>query len=212
MRKCLDCGQTLNDIDMKCTKCGSKNLSMIDDEQDNQAVAKPKAKKKTAVIISSVAAAIVAICIIIGGALMVIRNTETEPVTAGIKSMMSGDLDGYVERFHPAFQDAIKGAFLQTTTADDYQKQQQEGLEKTYGSDYRIYVNAIDVKGCSDKTVESLNSDYEDAEVTFEDAKYVTVSIFISGSTGENYQSRSVYSVKIDGKWYMFEDFSVSAE
>ena len=34
MRKCLDCGKELKDVDMVCPDCGSENLSLINENEE----------------------------------------------------------------------------------------------------------------------------------------------------------------------------------
>ena len=69
------------------------------------------------------------------------------------------------------------------------------------------------MRDCSDNTVKSLNNDYSKYEAEIQDAKYVTATIFITGSNSELVTSTTLYSVKIDGKWTLFEDFgAVNAE
>lgn len=203
MRKCLDCGAVLEDIDMKCTECGSKNLSAIESDTPR----KPMKKSTLIRIICAVVAGIIIIGIIISGAFVVVRNTQTAPVVAGVKAMVSGDLDGYVGEFYKGYQDDVRAYVWSSDSADDFKDSRIKEMKETYGDDYKIYVKCVDVRDCSKNTVALLNSDYSKYEAEIQDAKYVTVSIFITGSNSELVTSTTLYSVKIGGEWSMFEDF-----
>ena len=203
MRKCLDCGAVLEDIDMKCAECGSKNLSAIESDKPKN----PMKKSTLIKLICAVVAGIIIIGIIISGAMIVIRNTQTAPVVAGVKAMVSGDLDGYVGEFYEGYQDDVRSYVWSSDSADDFKDSRIKEMIETYGDDYEIYVKCVDVRDCSKNTVALLNSDYSKYEAEIQDAKYVTVSIFITGSNSELVTSTTLYSIKIDGKWTMFEDF-----
>lgn len=206
MRKCLDCGAVLNDIDMKCTQCGSKNLSVI----ESQTVKNPIKKGSVIKLIALALAVVIAISAVISGAFIVVRNTQTASVVAGVKAMVSGDLDGYVESFYERFQDDVRSYLWSSDSADDFKDSREKKLIEQYGEDYKIYVKCVAVRDCSKNTVVSLNRDYSKYEAEIDDAKYVTVTVFITGSNSELVTSTTMYSVKIDGKWTMFEDFGTS--
>lgn len=208
MRKCLDCGAVLEDIDMKCTECGSKNLSEIESDKTKKPIKKSSLIKLACVTV----AVVIVIAIIISGALIVVRNTQTAPVVAGVKAMVSGDLDGYVGEFYKSYQDGVRSYIWSSDSADDFKENRVKEMKETYGDDYKIYAKCVDVRDCSYKTIASLNSDYSKYEATIQDAKFVTVSVFITGSNGELVTSTTLYSVKIDGKWTMFEDFATGDE
>ena len=209
MRKCLDCGAVLEDIDMKCTECGSKNLSAIESDAPKNTM-----KKSTLIrLVCAVVAGLIIIGIVIGGAMIVIRNTQIAPVATGVKAMVSGDLDGYVGEFYEGYQDDVRAYIWSSDNADSFKESREKELKETYGDDYKIYVDCVAVRDCSDNTVKSLNNDYSKYEAEIQDAKYVTATIFITGSNSELVTSTTLYSVKIDGKWTLFEDFgAVNAE
>lgn len=208
MRNCLDCGAVLEDIDMKCTECGSKNLSVIESDKP---IATMKKSTLIRIAFTAVAAAIV-VAVIISGAMIVVRNTQTAPVVAGVKAMVGGDLDGYVGEFYEGYQDDVRSYIWSSDSVEDFKESRVKEMQETYGEDYKIYAKCVDVRNCSDNTVASLNSDYSKYDATIQDAKYVTVSVFITGSNGELVTSTTLYSVKIDGKWTLFEDFATGDE
>ncbi|MEE1018035.1 MAG: hypothetical protein UH824_00965, partial [Acutalibacteraceae bacterium] len=105
------------------------------------------------------------------------------------------------------YQDDVRSYVWSSDSADDFKDSRIKEMIETYGDDYEIYVKCVDVRDCSKNTVALLNSDYSKYEAEIQDAKYVTVSIFITGSNSELATSTTLYSIKIDGKWTMFEDF-----
>lgn len=200
MRNCLDCGAKLNDIDMKCTVCGSKNLSVI--EADEKKVVN---QKHVRILIYSAIAVVLAICIIVYGAFVVIRNTETRAIVQGVTAIISGDVEGYVSEYDEAFQETAREALLDEVDADEYKTEQIKALKETYGDDYEITVKAVDVSPAGEEFAAQFNEAYSDYGAQISEIKYVTVTTFIKGSRGENMDCKLVYAAKINGKWSLLE-------
>lgn len=204
MRHCKDCGAKVDDVAMSCSECGSKNLSLIETEESNS---KKKLSKGT--VVKIIIVAVLAICIIGGivfGAKIVIYRTQISPVVEGITALMKGDLDGYAAAFDEHLYDTVHDKAMASTGSDDFKTTRETDLKKTYGDDYKIHIKAVNNQSCSKQTVNVLNEMVKQYEITIDDAKYVTVTVFISGSNGEILQSKTLYSVKIDGKWSMLDN------
>lgn len=209
MRYCKDCGAEVEDIAMICSECGSKNLSLI--ESDNANVGRRWSKKA---IIKTAIAAILAVFVIFGiviGAKIVIYKTQISPVVEGMTALMKGDLDAYSNAFDEHLADTVRDKVMASTDSEKFKTSRLADLKTTYGENYKISVNAVSNKLCSEKTVTVLNEMYSQYDITIDEARFVTVTVYISGDSGELLQSKTLYSVKIGGKWSMLDDFSDSA-
>lgn len=201
MRKCLDCNKELQDVDMICTECGSDNLSEIISERPIKSIS-----KKSIGIIATCAIVIIAIVsAIVFGGFVVLENTLSRPCVDGVLAMHSGYFDDYLKEFPESLQSAVKAVYLVDTTSEDYKEQQIKGLKENFGDDYKIECKAVDVIKANSQTVEVVNSLIDDEDELIEEMNHVTVVTVISGSKGETVTSRTVQSVRIDGKWYLFD-------
>lgn len=210
MRYCKDCGAEVEDVAMVCSECGSKNLSLI--ETENITEKKPLQKKT---IVKIVIGAILAVCIICGivfGAKIVIYNTQVSPVVEGITALMKGDLDSYCGAFDEHLSDVVSDSVMSSTDSENFKTSRDSDLKETYGDNYKIHVKAVNNQLCSEKTVAVLNEMYSQYDITIDEARFVTVTVHISGDSGEILQSKTLYSVKINGKWSMLDDFSDSSQ
>ena len=201
MRKCLDCNKELQDVDMICTECGSDNLSEIISERPIKSIS-----KKSIGIIATCAIVIIAIVsAIVFGGFVVLENTLSRPCVDGVLAMHSGYFDDYLKEFPESLQSAVKAVYLVDITSEDYKEQQIKGLKENFGDDYTITSKAVDVIKANSQTVEVVNSLIDDEDELIEEMNHVTVVTVISGSKGETVTSRTVQSVRIDGKWYLFD-------
>ena len=201
MRKCLDCGKELRDVDMVCSECGSENLSLIENEEENYKENKPKG--------GLIALAVVLIIGIISG-VMIYRNSSktvpAEPVKNAMAAFYSGDLEGYVNEMYGSFHSDAESYLTSTYGSySSYEESTLATLKETFGDDYSIKCKTIDIYSYSDEMVALFQEacgtiGYDE---TFEDVKHVTIRTVITNEEGlESYYIADEYSVEINGKWY----------
>lgn len=204
MRKCLDCGAQLKDVDMQCGACGSENISLIENE-DKSKEALPK-KPKTFIFV-------IAVFVVIGIIASIFafnyssKTVPSEPVEKAINAMYSGDLDTYVNQMYSKFQpDAENFLSDQYGSYSAYEASTKETLINAYGENYKVETKTIDVYPFSSKMVEYLNElCYESGyDVQINKAKNITVRTVTKGEDGnELCYIADEYSAEINGKWYL---------
>lgn len=199
MRRCLDCGKELKDVEMVCSECGSENLSLIEEE-----VFKEKKPKGGIIVL------IIILIIGITAGILVYKSSQksipAEPVENAMAALYSGDLGGYVNEMYGAFQtDAENYLTSEYESYEAYRESTEETLKNAYGDNYKIETETVDVFTYSDKMCEFVNEACSslgyDAEIA--ELRHVTVRIVTSNSEGaQTYYIADDYSAEIGGKWY----------
>lgn len=212
LRKCLDCGKELKDVDMVCPDCGSENLSLIDDNDEK--VYKEK-KPKGGIIV-------LIILFIIGVAAGILvysssqKSVPAEPVETAIKALYSGDLEGYIDEMYGAFQtDAENYLTSEYGSFEEYSESIKSTLENAYGDDYTIETKVVDVFSYSDKMVEFVNEACDSAgyKADITDLKHITVRVVTKNDEGaQTYYIADDYSAQIGGKWYFLPESMLSSD
>lgn len=204
MRKCLDCGAELKDVEMKCSECGSENISLIENDDENKENL-PK-KPRTFVFIIAIFAVIGIIASIVAFNYSS-GSVPAKPIEKAINAMYSGDLDTYVNQMYSKFQtDAENYLSNQYGSYSAYESSTKETLINAYGENYKVETKAIDVYPLSSKMVEYLNEACSESgyKVNITKAKNVTVRTVTKGDDGnEMYYIANEYSAEIGGKWYL---------
>lgn len=212
MRKCLDCGKELKDVDMVCPDCGSENLSLIDDTEQN-AVKKRNPKGGIIVLIAVVIIGITAGVLVYGNSQ---KSVPAKPVETAMKELYSGDLQGYIDEMYGAFQgDAENYLVSEYESFEAFKQSTEETLVNAYGEDYKIESKAVDVFDYSDKMIEFVNEACESAgyKSDITDLKHITVRVVTSNSEGaQTCYVADEYSAEIGGKWYLLPQSLLSAE
>lgn len=202
MRKCLDCGKELKDVDMVCPDCGSENLSLINENEEN--IYKEKKPKGGIIVL------IIVIIIGITAGVLVYNSSQNsvpaKPVEKAIKALYSGDLEGYIDEMYGAFQaDAENYLTSEYGSFEAYSDSTKSTLKNAYGSDYKIESRVVDVFSYSDKMIEFVNQACDSAgyKADITDLKHITVRIITKNDEGaQTYYIADDYSAEIGGKWY----------
>ena len=201
MRKCLDCGKELRDVEMVCAECGSENLSLIEEAE----TFKEKKPKGGFIILS-----VVVLIGIISGILVYQNSLKTvpaEPVKNAMAAFYSGDLDGYINEMYGSFQtDAENYLTSQYGSYSAFEESTKDTLINAYGENYIVETEVVDVFSYSDKMIEFVQQACDavgyDADIT--DVKHITVRIVTKNTEGaQTYYIADEYSAEIGGKWYM---------
>lgn len=204
MRKCLDCGAELDDVAMKCSECGSENLSLIEDNESKK-TSLPK-KPKTFIIIISVIVILGIIASIVAFNFSS-SSVPAKPVEKALTAFYTGDLDTYVNQMYGVFQsDAESYLTNQYGSYSAYEESTKETLKATYGDNYKIEAKVIDVYPLTDKLVDDLKTACSKTgyKANITDARNVTVRIVTKGDDGqEEYYIANEYSAEVGGKWYL---------
>ena len=177
MRKCLDCGAQVKDVDMQCPECSSENLSLIEEDKE---VFKEK-KPKGGIILFVV---VVIIGIIVG--IAVGNNAKNvvpaKPIKTAVSALYNGDLDGYINQMYGCFTADAENYFSQEYgDFEAYKKENDEILKQAYGKNYSIKTKVVDVYDYSDKMIEFVQGTCDELnyDVKIEDLKHISVRVSI---------------------------------
>lgn len=200
MRKCLDCGAEVNNVDMKCPECQSENLSLIEEEK----VFKEKKPKGGLILL------IVVVIIGIIAALIVGDNAKNvvpaKPIEKAVTALYAGDLDGYINEMYGCFTADAENYFSEEFgNFETYKQENDEILKQAYGENYSIKSKIVDVYNYSDKMVELVQQTCDDLnyDIKIEELKHVCVRVSIENEEGaQSYYIADEYSVQVGGKWY----------
>lgn len=213
MRNCEECGAELSDEVMKCTECGSGNLSIINENENENENENQKAKGKKFYLTFFAIIAVLLILVVLGvqSYFYLSKSIIIKPVEKGIYTRESGDLHGFLDSLPEAFRDTYEDEYLKSfKSIEGYNSMQKSQLEEMFGADYSVEVKVVDLQKVSDVMIGALNLNYQNYSVIFEKAYYVTLKILIANEEGiEFVVPKTVYSVKVDNNWYLFEDFDI---
>ncbi len=200
MRKCLKCGELLPDVAMKCDKCGSEELSLIEEESANTKKLKP-------VILIT---AVIAVAVIVAIAFTYSHfktSAYTKPVKNAVVAVTSGDLDAYLKEIPEKMQgDTENYYFEKYGSTEAFKNGVESSLEEEFGENFSVDAKVIDSYDFSDDLLESLNASCKENgyNIEFQNAKHITLRLMIESQNGntKNYTAVTEISVESDGKWY----------
>lgn len=212
MRTCNDCHAVLRDYDMVCSECKGENLSEIIDENDSFNKREPISLK---LVFSLVA--ILVVCVFIGVFVFnfITKDIPSRPAKAAVLNLVKGDLENYVTQMHSYYQVDAEGYINDNLGGyDQYSKEQKQSLISKFGENYKIKVEIVDVQPVSAVMQAAHNKVYYNEDVLITNAKYVTIKTHMYNDSGlEEVTSEVFQTVKIDGKWYLFDEtFAGSTE
>jgi len=212
MRKCLDCNAELKDFQMRCSECGSENLSLIEEEAHEYKEKKPKGFLILIVVIAVIG--IISSIIISNNAKVVI---PAKPIVKAVVSLYSGDIDGYINEMYGGFKSDAESFFTDSYgNFETYKQETEDILINAYGADYKITSKVADVYSYSGKMIEFYQSACDNLgyDIKIEDMKHVIVRVSISNDEGaQEVYVADEFSVQVGGKWYFLpRNMLVSAE
>ena len=201
MRKCLDCNTELKDFEMKCSECGSENLSVIEEEQPHFKEKKPKA---FIILLCAVVVLGLVCAIIVGNNAK--KAVPAKPIETAIVALYSGDIQGYVDEIYGDFKVEAENFFLDTYgNFDAYKQETEDILKDAYGNKYEMTSKVVDVFSYSDLMIEFYQEACDELgfDIQIEDMKHVTVRVSIENDEGaQEYYMADEFSVQVGGKWY----------
>ena len=200
MRKCLDCGAEVKDVDMQCPECNSENLSLIEDKKAHK---EKKPKGGIILLIVVVIFGIIASIVVGDNAKNVV---PAEPIKTAITALYAGDLDGYINEMYGCFTADAENYFSEEYgDFEAYKQENDEILKEAYGNNYSIESKVVDVYDYSEKMIDFVQQTCDELnyDIKIEDLKHICIRVSIENDEGaQTYYIADEYSVQVSGKWY----------
>ncbi|MBQ2676479.1 MAG: hypothetical protein IJF54_03635 [Clostridia bacterium] len=196
MKKCLNCNTSLADDVNVCPSCGSEELS----ETVRTGGRKSNSKTKR-IVISAIA---LVLCIVCVGYIYFAKVVPSQPVENSVEAIYEGNFQKHLENIPPDVRENERSLFSQKyLNEEEFKTQAQSQLEGNLGKNVSAKVKVLETQRLSGDALVRLQQEmrqYISSEI--QDAAYITVKITLTGDDNEVVTSKTIVSLKMNGKWY----------